>query len=123
MPRWEARRFWLLLDVPAAWGLLGVCAAATLPVAVWGFATGRFFEPLPLLATAASLLFVVRPLQLFLGWEDLYSYFLSVDPVDRLVLLDSQGDGALRERASGGAAGSRVRPRDRAPAPSSWWSC
>ena len=89
MPRWEARRFWCCSTFRPR-GLLGVSAAATLPVAVWGFATGRFFEPLPLLATAASLLFVVRPLQLFLGWEDLYSYFLSVDPVDRLVLLDSQ---------------------------------
>jgi oligosaccharide repeat unit polymerase len=79
-----------LLDVPAAWGLLAVCATATLPVAVWGFASGRFFEPLPLLATACALFFVLRPLQLFAGWRDLYSAFSPTDPIDRLVLLDGQ---------------------------------
>ena len=78
-----------LLDVPAAWGLLAVCAAATVPVAVWGFVSGRFFEPLPLLAASCALFFVLRPLQLFIGWRDLYSAFSPSDPVDKLVLLDS----------------------------------
>lgn len=76
--------------VPAAWALLGLCAAATLPIAGWGLATGRFLEPLPVLAVAGALLFVLRPLQLFVDWPDLYSYFAPLDPVDRLVLLDGQ---------------------------------
>jgi oligosaccharide repeat unit polymerase len=79
-----------LLDVPAAWGLLGVCAAVTVPVALWGLASGRFFEPLPLLAAAGALLFVARPLQLFVGWRDLYSYVFLTDPVGSLVRLDGQ---------------------------------
>ena len=61
-----------------------------LAVAVWGFASGRFFEPLPLLASVCALLFVVRPLQLFSGWRDLYSAFSPSDPIDRMVLLDGQ---------------------------------
>ncbi len=75
---------------PAAWAFLAGCALATLPVVVWGIVTGRFLEPLPVLATACSLMFVVRPLQLFLSWPDLYSYFFPRDPGRRLVLLDGQ---------------------------------
>ena len=80
----------LIAGAPIAWLWLAVCAAATLPVAVWGFASGRFFEPLPLLASVCALLFVVRPLQLFSGWRDLYSAFSPSDPIDRMVLLDGQ---------------------------------
>ncbi len=80
----------LIAGAPIAWLWLTVCAAATLPVAVWGFASGRFFEPLPLLASVCALLFVVRPLQLFSGWRDLYSAFSPSDPIDRMVLLDGQ---------------------------------
>jgi oligosaccharide repeat unit polymerase len=76
--------------VPAPWVLLGVCAATTIPVAVWGLVQGRFLEPLPLLATACALLFVARPLQLILEWRDLYSYFSPTDPIRRLVLLEGQ---------------------------------
>jgi oligosaccharide repeat unit polymerase len=79
-----------LLDVPAAWGLLGVCAAVTVPVTLWGLVSGRFLEPLPLLAAAGTLLFVARPLQLFLGWRDLYSYVFLTDPLGSLVRLDGQ---------------------------------
>jgi oligosaccharide repeat unit polymerase len=76
--------------VPAPWVLLGVCAVATIPVAVWGVVQGRFLEPLPLLAAACALLFVLRPLQLMLEWRDLYSYFSPADPIQRLVLLEGQ---------------------------------
>jgi hypothetical protein len=80
----------LLAGVPVAWILWGVCALATLPVAVWGVASGRFLEPLPLLATACALLFVVRPVQLFVEWRDLYSHFFPTDAVRGLVLLEGQ---------------------------------
>jgi oligosaccharide repeat unit polymerase len=80
----------LAAGVPAAWVLLGVCALATLPVAVWGVVAGRFFEPLPLLSAVGVLLFVARPLQLFLSWRDLYSHFFPRDPVQGLVLLEAQ---------------------------------
>jgi hypothetical protein len=76
--------------VPAPWVLLGVSAVATIPVAVWGLVQGRFLEPLPLLGAACALLFVLRPLQLFLDWRDLYSYFSPTDPLRRLVLLEGQ---------------------------------
>jgi oligosaccharide repeat unit polymerase len=77
-------------DFATAWVLWGVCAMATLPVAVWGLVRDRFFEPLPLLAAACGVLFVLRPFQLFIEWQDLYSYFPSLDPVRRLTLLEGQ---------------------------------
>ena len=80
----------LMDDAPAAWVLLGVCALATIPVALWGLAHDRVFEPLTLLTGACALLFVLRPLQLFLEWRDLYSYFSPLDPVRRLTLLEGQ---------------------------------
>jgi oligosaccharide repeat unit polymerase len=80
----------LAAGVPAAFALWGVCALATLPIAVWGLARHRFLEPLPVLAATCALLFVVRPLQLFIEWRDLYSYFPPVDPIRRLVLLEGQ---------------------------------
>jgi hypothetical protein len=76
--------------LPAPWVLLGVCAAATIPVAVWGLVQGRFLEPLPLLAAACALLFVLRPMQLFIEWRDLYSYYSPTDPIRRLTLLEGQ---------------------------------
>jgi oligosaccharide repeat unit polymerase len=76
--------------LPAAWILLGVCALATAPVVVWALIAGRFFEPLPVIAAMAFLMFVVRPLQLILEWRDLYSHFFPTDPVRRLVLLEGQ---------------------------------
>jgi oligosaccharide repeat unit polymerase len=80
----------LLRDAPASYVLLGVCAAATVPVLVWGVVTGRLLEPLPLLAATCAVMFVLRPLQLIVDWLDLYSYFFPKDPVDSLVLLEGQ---------------------------------
>jgi oligosaccharide repeat unit polymerase len=80
----------LSAGLPAAWVLLGVCALATVPVVVWAVITGRFFEPLPVLAAIGALMFVTRPLQLILEWRDLYSHFFPHDPVRRLVLLEAQ---------------------------------
>ena len=80
----------LSAGLPAAWVLLGICALATVPIVVWGIATGRFFEPLPVIAAIGALMFVLRPLQLILEWRDLYSHFFPTDPVRRLVLLEGQ---------------------------------
>jgi oligosaccharide repeat unit polymerase len=80
----------LSAGLPAAWVLLGICALATVPIVVWGIATGRFFEPLPVIAAMGALMFVLRPLQLILEWRDLYSHFFPTDPVRRLVLLEGQ---------------------------------
>jgi oligosaccharide repeat unit polymerase len=80
----------MALDAPAAWAWLAVVALVTAPVAVWGFVTGRFFEPLPVLGSISTLLFVGRPLQMILQWKDLYSNFFSKDLVTNLVLLETQ---------------------------------
>jgi oligosaccharide repeat unit polymerase len=70
--------------------LLALCAAASLPVAAWGVARGRIFEPLTVVAAAGALMFVARPLQLFVGWRDLYSFFDPPPGSAGLVLLENQ---------------------------------
>ncbi|MEA2378888.1 MAG: hypothetical protein QOD13_2795 [Thermoleophilaceae bacterium] len=75
---------------PVAWWWLAICAAASLPVVVWFGAHGRLFEPLPLLALVSAIFFVGRPLQLFVDWRDLYSYFRPRTEVGDLVLLEGQ---------------------------------
>jgi oligosaccharide repeat unit polymerase len=80
----------LVAGAPIAWLWLGACAAATIPLLVWFVARGRFFEPLPVLLTVAALLFVARPLQLFLGWKSLFSYLYTRDSVESLILLETQ---------------------------------
>ena len=80
----------LLAGLPVAWILLLVCALATIPVVVWFVQQNRFFEPLPILAASCTLIFVLRPLQLMLGWRDLYSYISLPDPVEDLVYLEGQ---------------------------------
>jgi oligosaccharide repeat unit polymerase len=92
-----------LARVPAAWGLLAVCALATLPIVVRALVTGRLLEPLSVLATATALMFVMRPLQLFLGWRELYSHFFPEDPGRRLVLLEGQEVAAFVTHRLGGA--------------------
>jgi oligosaccharide repeat unit polymerase len=82
--------FVLLGDLPAAWLLLTVCAAATLPVLVWAVWERRYFEPLPVIAAACFLLFVLRPLQLFENATDLLSYYHSTSTLDRLLNVESQ---------------------------------
>ena len=82
--------FLLSAGVPEAWIVLGLCGLTTVPVVAWFVVRGRVFEPLPLLMGACVLLFVVRPLQLFLEWRDLYSYFFPADPVGRLTYLEAQ---------------------------------
>jgi oligosaccharide repeat unit polymerase len=80
----------LLGGLPVAWLLLAVCAAATAPVLVWAVWEGRYFEPLPVIAAACFLLFVLRPLQLFTSATDLLSYYHSTDTLDRLLHVESQ---------------------------------
>ena len=80
----------LAAEVPLAWVWWAICVVATVPVVVWFIAHGRFFEPLPLIAAACALLFVARPLQLFLEWRDLFSYFFPSDSVESLTLLEGQ---------------------------------
>jgi oligosaccharide repeat unit polymerase len=79
-----------LLSAPVAWLWLAICAGATVPVVVWFAARGRLFEPLPLFAAISAVMFVARPLQLILEWRDLYSHFFARDPVNSLVLLETQ---------------------------------
>jgi len=79
-----------LADVAEAWLWITLTAAATLPVVVWYAGRGRLFEPLPVLAAACALLFLIRPVQLLLEWRDLYSHFFGVDPIRRIVLLETQ---------------------------------
>ena len=69
--------FVLFAGLPVAWLLLAVCAAATLPVLVWALWERRYFEPLPVIAAACFLLFVLRPLQLFTKRVDTVSYLHS----------------------------------------------
>ena len=80
----------LVAGAPVAWLWLAVCASTTVPLVVWFAARGRLFEPLPVLLAVAALMFVARPLQLFLSWESLYSYLLTMDPVQTLTLLEAQ---------------------------------
>ena len=80
----------LLLGMPVAWLLLSLCATITATVVVWGLATGRMLEPLPVVAAVSLLAFAVRPLQLFLGWPDLYSHFFPLRGAAGLVLLENQ---------------------------------
>ncbi len=92
----------LLAGAPVAWLWLAWCATATIPLLIWFLARGRFFEPLPILLAVAALLFVARPLQLFLGWEDLFSYLYTRDSLESLTLLETQEialyvSGRLRE--------------------------
>ncbi|MEA2331510.1 MAG: O-antigen polysaccharide polymerase Wzy [Thermoleophilaceae bacterium] len=80
----------LLIGMPVAWSLLAVCALVTASGTAWGLATRRFLEPLPLIAAVGLLIFVARPLQLFLGWRDLYSHFAPDKGPVGLVLLENQ---------------------------------
>ena len=79
-----------ILGMPQAWTLLAVCAVICVGVTAWGLAQRRFLEPLPLIAAVGVLLFVARPLQLFLGWRDLYSYLQPGTGPVGLVLLENQ---------------------------------
>jgi oligosaccharide repeat unit polymerase len=78
------------LGMPAAWPLLSLCAVLSTGAVIWGLATGRALEPLPVIAALALLGFVVRPLQLFLEWPDLYSHFFPKRGAAGLVLLENQ---------------------------------
>lgn len=80
----------VLLGMPVAWTLLSLCGLVTLGVTGWGLATRRFLEPLPIFATVCALMFVARPLQLFLGWRDLYSHLSPDQGAPALVLLENQ---------------------------------
>lgn len=80
----------LFLGMPEAWMLLCLCAFVSVGVAAWGLATRRFLEPLPLMAAVCAVMFVARPLQLFLGWRDLYSHFHPDHGAPALVLLENQ---------------------------------
>ena len=82
--------FVLFAGLPVAWLLLAVCAAATLPVLVWAVWERRYFEPLPVIAAACFLLFVLRPLQLFTNATDLVSYLHSTSTLDRLLHVENQ---------------------------------
>ena len=80
----------LALDMPAAWPLLSLCAVLSGGVVVWGLASGRALEPLPVVAAVSFLGFVVRPFQLFLSWPDLYSHYFPRRGAVGLVLLENQ---------------------------------
>ncbi|MBN1528601.1 MAG: oligosaccharide repeat unit polymerase [Thermoleophilaceae bacterium] len=60
---------------PVAWLLLAVTGFVALPLFVRAIAQRRFFEPLTIVAGVSLLSFSIRPLQLFLGAEDLQSWY------------------------------------------------
>lgn len=80
----------LAAGVHPAWVLLGVCGVATVPIVVVGLISGRFLEPLPVIAAALVLILLTRPLQIMLEWQDLYSFFAPRDRLNTLLLLEGQ---------------------------------
>jgi oligosaccharide repeat unit polymerase len=80
----------LLAGMPAPWLLLSACAVITVGVTAWGLLSGRFLEPLPVVMSVCALMFVARPLQMFLDWPDLFSHFFPENGARGLVLLANQ---------------------------------
>jgi hypothetical protein len=80
----------LIGGAPVAWLLLALMAIVASAVAVDAVLTGRFLEPLPVIAFASLMILVLRPFQLFIGASDLLSYFPASDPVQSLLLLENQ---------------------------------
>jgi oligosaccharide repeat unit polymerase len=83
---------WLLASgLPVAWVLLGATGVLSLLVLAYGVRERRFLEPLPLVAAVVAIAFVIRPLDLFLNYEDLLSYQIPTGPhVDILLSLENQ---------------------------------
>jgi hypothetical protein len=82
---------WVLFGgLPVAWLLLAISGAVSGGALAWGLWQGRYFEPLTVLAAAGLVLFVLRPLQLFLRTDDLYSYFPPESSLDDLLYIENQ---------------------------------
>jgi oligosaccharide repeat unit polymerase len=73
-----------------AWLLLAFVAAVALPSLVISLKERRIFEPLTVIAAVTLVSFVARPLQLFLGTNDLSSWYSPDSAVDALLALDNQ---------------------------------
>lgn len=83
----------LATDLPVAWLLLAITGAMLGTVVAWAWRNGRVLEPLPVLAPLSLGLFVLRPLQLFLGADDLLAFPVSSPPtsaVEALRALETQ---------------------------------
>jgi oligosaccharide repeat unit polymerase len=76
--------------LPLAWLFLAVCAAVALGTLSWAVWSGRYFEPLALVAGMFLVLFVLRPLQLFTSANDLLSYVPPTSSLDDLLHLENQ---------------------------------
>ena len=76
-------------NAPVAWLLLGYSGAVTLGALVVQIWHGRFFEPLTVIAAFALFSFVLRALQLFMGADDLLSFYLTTDPFDQYLRLET----------------------------------
>jgi oligosaccharide repeat unit polymerase len=79
----------LIGHAPVAWLLLGYSGAVTLGVLVVQVWHGRWFEPLTVIAAFALFSFVLRALQVFLGAEDLLSFYPTTDPFDQYLRLET----------------------------------
>jgi hypothetical protein len=76
-------------NAPVGWLLLGYSAAVTLGALVVQVWHGRYFEPLTIIAAFALISFVLRALQVFLGADDLLSFYLTTDPFDQYLRLET----------------------------------
>lgn len=77
-----------IAGAPVAWWLLGICAVLCLVVLAPAWRTGRFLEPLPMIAAVAALMFVIRPFYLFLHSKDLLSWYPTSSPLDALIHIE-----------------------------------
>ena len=77
--------------LPVAWVFLAATGALSLAVVTLAIRGRTFFEPLPLIAAVVAFAFFVRPLQLFLNYTDLLSYYVPTGPrADSLLRLEHQ---------------------------------
>src|SRR4051794_33923735 len=74
---------------PVAWLLLGYSGTVSLAALVVQLRHERFFEPLTVIAAFALVSLVLRALQVFLGADDLLSYYPSSDPLDEYLRLET----------------------------------
>jgi hypothetical protein len=78
-----------LAGAPVAWLLLGFCGAVSLGVLAIQVRHSRFFEPLTVIAAFALVSFCARALQLFISADDLLSFYLTDNPTDEYLRIET----------------------------------
>jgi oligosaccharide repeat unit polymerase len=73
---------------PVAWLLLGFCAAVSAGALAIQLRHARWFEPLTVIAAFALVSFCARALQLFVGADDLLSYYPPYDLADEYLRIE-----------------------------------